>query len=263
MNNWFDLIGPIIFIIIVIGGWIAKASKGNESTTRKGSDNAEEAQARRQRLEQLANRRREELRELAAKRKQQQGVAQQTQAKARPDNLSVAEAERRERARQAYEQRAEELRRKRAEIEHEKKFRQQQTQEARAEARAQQARSRSNQPRQSQAQARTGGRSSSASTGRQSSPSRTSASPVQTGRTRSAAGRPTAVTPISQKASIQDIRDISSAGSVYHSSEEQEKAAAPVTTHQLLTGRNLKEAFLLREIFDKPRALRDEIFKPL
>lgn len=133
--NLEDLITLGIFLIFVVGGWIASALKKAEETrqARRAAERQSEGAAplrrtgERTRLDEVVERRRRQLEEIAARRRgrtrpEGDGVAARSGAAGptmEPGNLTAAERAARERAKQQYQARAEMLRRQREAAERE------------------------------------------------------------------------------------------------------------------------------------------------
>jgi hypothetical protein len=136
-GDWVELVIYAIGTVIVVGGWIANQFRemraeqqrrrkiaeleaGTDKTAGQRPDDA--GLHRMPTQDELARRRRQQLAELARRRGEADGPS-----RAEPANLSPQEATQRQRAREAYERRAETLRRQRDEAEAQA---QRQTQEA-------------------------------------------------------------------------------------------------------------------------------------
>ena len=102
-----EIIWAAVVIVIMIGSWIANRLKGTEDQpTSGGADDAESGDVR---VEELAARRREQLRRMAQRRQDEQS-SPVDQAESQPQNLTLAERIERARARAQYDKRAKSMR---------------------------------------------------------------------------------------------------------------------------------------------------------
>ena len=110
-----DLIVYSIGLVIVVGGWVAGQLKRMREKPSAAPKPSEEAPSQPslgpQRLEDLAAKRRMELQKMVQQRRAQRGA--RPAAEARPENLKLGQLEQREQARLQYQSRADALERER------------------------------------------------------------------------------------------------------------------------------------------------------
>lgn len=249
-----DWLPVIIIIVTVIASWVSTAMKegGKKQRQRQRPRPTVDPNAlqdetptmgRRLSVDEMAARRREQLQELARRRQRAMGQGQ-------PTNLTAGQVEERTRAKATYEARAQELRRA-AEAQ---ARRQQELEQARirrereAQARSQRERVRGQREAQRRAQLQAQQRAQAAQ--------RQQAQAAAARRSRLGAG---VVQGVAHPTEDHDIGE-----SVVHRQVSDAEMPVEVTTVPLLFGKplnrlSLREAFVLKELLDKPVALRDPL----
>ena len=203
--DWSQLIGLAMVVLFLSAGWLAKVFKAIADRRGSGGGGTSAGGGRASKLEQMAARRREQL----------ERMAQRQDPRSQPNNMTMAERVEREKAQQAYRQRAEALRR------------QQQQQQAQA--------------------GRGGGRAQSTGqqAGAQRTARRTPPRQQQPQRQRTREVEPVEVLEVDEKRI--EVVDVSPKGTVQRR-----------TLIQLgkLNRRSLKHAIIMKELLDRPVALR-------
>ncbi len=260
-----------IFVLIAVISIIASvAKKLGESKPQDGGSSRPSGQAS---LDELAARRRQQLQELARRRQAQLGQQQQPPpprgAQARPDNLTMSEQMDRQRAQEAYEERARQLRAQ-AEAARQQRDQEQALQRQHAEAERQQRQRELAMQRQQQA-ARTQARvtpppppGQRPATSRQTPQRVPLGGPSRLGRLQSGLAtrhRPAegdiadGITEIREISSYADQRDDETAQRRVSDVTEHRKTKRPSLVPKL-NASTLRQAFVMKEVIDPPLALR-------
>ena len=271
--EWEKIVTAAVFVVIVFGSAIANLIKKwletKEQNKRQTQGGEHQSGSR---LDDLAARRREQLQ--AAARQRQQPSAQTRQARpggTDPANLSMAERIARARAQAQYNKRSQKLQQgtspqaasSRAQDTAAQQMRQQQAAQQQArraqEAAQQQARAQQQQARQQQARAQQQARQRAAP-----QPPQRQAAPVPQ-RRRSRTSTPTLRQTRRMRISTTKHKPIDAGKSVVHR-HVPEASPGAIAPHLLLAGERLdakmlaphalRQAILLKEILDKPLALR-------
>lgn len=208
--DWSRLIGVALVFLFLGGGWLAKIFKA--LAERRGGSGASAGGGRASKLERMAARRRDQL-ERMAQRQDQRG---------QPTNMTMAERIEREKAQQAYKQRAEALRR-------------QQQQQAQAGRGGRQPAQRQPQPTARQTQRRSG----------QSGTQRRAATQPQPQRQRARQAELVELHEIDEKQI--EVVDLPVKGTV--------KRRARIQLGKL-NRQSLRHAIIMKELLDRPVALR-------
>ena len=211
--DWSQLIGLAMVVLFLSAGWLAKVFKAIADRRGSGGGGTSAGGGRASKLEQMAARRREQL----------ERMAQRQDPRSQPNNMTMAERVEREKAQQAYRQRAEALRRQQQ---------QQQAQAGRGGGRAQST--------GGQARRRTGQQAGAQRTARRTPPRQ-----QQPQRQRTREVEPVEVLEVDEKRI--EVVDVSPKGTVQRR-----------TLIQLgkLNRRSLKHAIIMKELLDRPVALR-------
>lgn len=119
-QDWLELVGTAIGVVIVIGSMVASALKktqGPKPSARKPSEPPAPAHRQSSRgvptADEIALRRRQQLEQLIRRGREDAERSAAQPASPQPDNLTVAEAQQRQRAIEQYRRRAEQLQRQR------------------------------------------------------------------------------------------------------------------------------------------------------
>ena len=272
-----EIIIYAIATVILVGSWVAnllrKQHEERQAQTRGGGD-AGDPRTTRQRLDELAAKRREELRAQAQARRERDdtNIATRRSASRQPDtqpqNLTMAERAERERARAQYEERARRLR------EQQQKAAQRQSRQGPPQAARQ-----AQQAQPSASTARGGGaaaqveaarrraqrdeaeRQKAQIRARQEAAKRKADEEARRRarlRERRESATPVEQPPEAQRQRIQRRRD-SSELFARHAGAYTKHTATRHPKFPFVTARTLREAVVMREILDRPRAARDPI----
>lgn len=286
--DWVGIAVFVVAVLLTVGGWVMNAYKKFQESAelrrqqqqasmraargemridgRADDDDLEEikpagAMTSKERLDALAARRRAQMAQVRAQSGRPAATSQ-------PDNLSAAQRAARDRAKQAYERRAELLARQR----------QAQQQAAQQNAQRQQA---SQQAKAQSTQARAAGQQSRAQP-QQVSPQQQTATRQANAQALAAANRSRAMAESAREMAESavaktrrikrggqlEVEEIKGRSTINDESLEivktrqQQNAIGAGKLRQALTGQSIRAAFVLKEVLDRPIALRQPEDKP-
>ena len=263
LNDVIQIVFLLIFVLSILGGWMGSANKKqkeiDERRRRRALEEQEEGGVSGTRiasssgssstgspsLDELAARRRAQLQELARRRQAAQrpagSDAAPAPAQARPENLSTRELTERERARAAYEQRAEKLRQLRAQ-------QQQPATRQRSQASAQAQRARQEAAQRAQQQARLEARRKAAAEAERQA--RLAKAAKESDDADSPYDRRDSATDTTSEGEAKQGRILADAG--------RRGKGVPAAGLGISTDReSLRRAFIMKEVLDKPIAMRE------